>query len=169
MTQPLWYLRHEGKVYGPFPRPQIETALEEGDITRDWEISLDEADWIGIGESGQFSASPAAPAAAQADSAGPAWREERLRARQRWLDQGDRADVVEPHDSALDAEARQAVAEDHARTEALLRLRQNRDRRVGGLCRRPDRPRQLARLRQTWLATARRAGAQRQTRKHPAR
>lgn len=126
MTQPLWYLRHEGKVYGPFPRPQIETALEEGDITRDWEISLDEADWIGIGESGQFSASPAVPMAAQADSAGPAWREERLRARQRWLDQGDRADVVEPHESALDAEARQAVAEDHARTEALLRQRQNR-------------------------------------------
>jgi len=126
MTQPLWYLRHEGKVYGPFPRPQIETALEEGDITRDWEISLDEADWIGIGESGQFSASPAAPAAAQADSAGPAWREERLRARQRWLDRDGWVEAAEVHDSAHDAEVRRAVAADHARTEALLRLWQNR-------------------------------------------
>jgi len=126
MTQALWYLRHEGKVYGPFPRPQIETALDEGDIGPDWEISLDEADWIGIAESGQFTPSRTVPAAAQADTANPAWREERLRARQRWLEQGDEADVGEAHDSTLDAQARRAVAEDHARTETLLRQRQNR-------------------------------------------
>ena len=27
MTQSHWYLRHEGQVFGPFPTPQIEEAL----------------------------------------------------------------------------------------------------------------------------------------------
>ncbi len=125
MTQQLWYLRHAGKVYGPFPRPQIEIALEEGDIAPDWEISLNETDWIGIAESGQFSARSEA-AAERSGNTDPSWREERLRARQRWLEGGTRQDGPEPHDPAQDERVRDAVAGDHQRTEFLLRQQRAR-------------------------------------------
>lgn len=118
MTQALWYLRHAGKVYGPFPRPQIEAALQEGDVGPDWEVSLDEVDWIGLGESGQFSL-PKAQDAGSADDAS-AWRQERLRARQRWLEEGAGLEATaQPHDPEEDARIRQALSADQARTRSL--------------------------------------------------
>ena len=41
MAQPLWYIRHAGEVVGPYPRPQVEELLRSGELSGDWEISLD--------------------------------------------------------------------------------------------------------------------------------
>jgi len=121
MTQPLWYLRHQGKVYGPFPVPQIDTALAEGDVTPEWEVSLNESDWLTIAESGQFACAQPDLADATPDSVVRGWREERQRARQRWLREPHLAETAMPHDPERDALARQAISTDHAATEALLR------------------------------------------------
>lgn len=122
MTQPLWFLRHAGKVYGLFLTPQIAEALRRGDITRDWEISLDEVDWLTIADSAQFDDVP--PTAPQADAEGVVWREERRRARARWLD--GESDAPAPGALAHDAMLREVVARDHARTEAMLRAERER-------------------------------------------
>jgi hypothetical protein len=108
MTQSLWYLRHEGKVYGPFPAPQINESLKSGKVTPDWEISLNENDWLTIADSAQF------------DLGTPDRRDERERARQRWQNQ-DAADLPPlVHDPGQDERARLSVSQDHIRTEALL-------------------------------------------------
>lgn len=124
MTQPLWFLRHADKVYGPFPAPQIAEALRQGDITPDWEISLDEVDWLTIAESAQFDEVP--PTVPQVDAEAAVWREERRRARARWLDGESDADAPAPGELAHDAVLRAAVARDHARTEAMLRAERER-------------------------------------------
>lgn len=124
MTQPLWFLRHAGKVYGPFPAPQIADALKQGDIARDWEISLDEIDWLTIAESAQFDEVP--PTEPPADVEAAVWREERRRARARWLGVEAESDVPTPGGPAHDATLREAVARDHVRTEAMLRAERER-------------------------------------------
>jgi hypothetical protein len=125
MAQPLWYLRHDGKVYGPFPAPQIDTALAEGDINPDWEVSLNENDWLTIAESGQFAGTQTSQAATDPATNPPGWREERLRARQRWLGEAGMAESALPHDSDQDAQARKAITSDHAQTEALLQAQKH--------------------------------------------
>ena len=125
MTQSLWYLRNAGKVYGPFPSPQIGEALRAGDIAPDWEISLDEVDWLSIADSGQFE-SELADGGASDDQDSLAWREERKRARERWLGGPREAEPPLPHDLEKDARARLSVAQDHVRTEALLSAERRR-------------------------------------------
>jgi len=126
MAQPLWYLRHQGKVYGPFPAPQVDTALAEGDVTPEWEVSLNESDWLTIADSGQFACStPSLPGAAS-DAETHGWREERQRARQRWLREPHLTEVALPHDPEGDMRARQAISADHAETEAMLREEQHK-------------------------------------------
>ncbi len=120
MAQPLWYLRHDGKVYGPFPAPQIDTALAEGDIAPDWEVSLDELDWLTIAESGQFAGAQDSTTVTVPDTDIPGWREERQRARHRWLGESAMAENPAPHDPGQDAQARKAISSDQAETEALL-------------------------------------------------
>ena len=119
MAQSLWYLRHNGRVLGPFPSPQINEFLDSGDVTPDWEVSLNETDWLTIAESGQFDGM-----ADDQDAPGtkdvPAWRLERQKARQRWLGNEDLADSAVIHDPAKDRQVRQAIGRDHLRTEALL-------------------------------------------------
>ncbi len=132
MTQPLWYLRHEGKVYGPFPGPQIEESLQSGRITLAWEISLNETDWLSIAESGQFEPRPSTgerlPAADD-----PSWRDEREKARQRWRHTSAADEVPEIRDPAADEIARLSVSRDHVRTQALLQAAQTRHPRPWSL------------------------------------
>lgn len=125
MTQPLWYLRQQDRVIGPFPVPQIREALRNGEITPDWLISLDQVDWISIRESGQFDAPDVALPGA-ADEARQAWLQERDQARQRWLNEG--AGIQQAQDQPMDRErqVRQALDRDQLQTEALLEAEQRR-------------------------------------------
>lgn len=122
MTQSLWYLRYEDQVYGPFPAPQVEEALKRGEVSPDWEISLNEVDWLSIAESGQFKVDKAAEKATWSEGETEetaSWRDQRQQARQRWLHEG----VVvtdAARDPAQDAAARNSIAHDHIRTDALL-------------------------------------------------
>lgn len=117
MAQPLWYLRRAGEVVGPFPRPQVEELLRAGEISGEWELSLDEKDWLPLKESGWFPPEEKIWEA-EPDAEQSAWIEERQRARERWRDEG--GDVPVPHDVRLDEARRQALGLDHKRTERLI-------------------------------------------------
>ncbi|PIV88389.1 MAG: hypothetical protein COW48_06245 [Hydrogenophilales bacterium CG17_big_fil_post_rev_8_21_14_2_50_63_12] len=117
MAQPLWYLRHAGDIVGPYPPPQIEEMLRAGKISGEWEISLDERDWLPLAESGQFS-TPRTSAPTEPAGARGAWIEERQRARERWQDRNSDAPV--PHDAQFDQARRQALGLDQQRTERLV-------------------------------------------------
>lgn len=118
MTQSLWYLRHDGQVFGPFPAPQVDEALKKGEVSPDWEISLNEVDWLSIAESGQFKIEKAAWSEGDTEETA-SWRDQREQARQRWLQEG--AVVTDAaRDPVQDAAARNSVAHDHIRTDALL-------------------------------------------------
>lgn len=124
MSQPLWYLRQHDRVIGPFPAPQVREFLRVGEITPDWQISLDEVDWIAIRDSGQFD-EPVRPDSAS-DTDRQAWRQEREQARQRWLNAGADIAQAEAQDMARERRVRQALAQDMAETDALLKQQQAR-------------------------------------------
>ncbi|MDP2788096.1 MAG: pentapeptide repeat-containing protein [Pseudomonadota bacterium] len=118
MTQSLWYIRHENRIFGPFPAPQIEEALKSGEVSPDWDVSLNEIDWLSIADSGQFSGDKATFTAGDTEETA-SWRDQRKMARERWLNEG--AGVTEiAHDPVQDAAVRNSVARDHIRTQALL-------------------------------------------------
>lgn len=117
MAQPLWYLRHKGKIVGPYPPPQVEELLRSGEISGDWEISLDERDWLPLKESGQFSAQ-VATLHAEPDVRQMTWAEERQLARERW--RGDSDDEPVPRDARVDESRRQALGLDQQHTERLV-------------------------------------------------
>ena len=121
MAQPLWYLRHAGEVIGPYPPPQVEELLRAGEISGDWEISLDEEDWLPLKESGQFFGHEKKR---QVDYEQSVWIEERRRARARW--QGESGDEPVPHDASLDEARRHALELDEQRTERLVHEEQAR-------------------------------------------
>jgi hypothetical protein len=128
MSQPLWFLRHDDRIIGPFPAPQIREFLEEGEVTPDWEISLDEVDWLSIRESGQFDQDKAAWLKS-GEHGRHIWREEREQARHRWLqDMGETGDLAqaEPHDATLEQQSRQALEQDQRHTETLLQQERTR-------------------------------------------
>jgi len=117
MAQPLWYLRHKGKIVGPFPPPQVEELLRAGEISGDWEISLDERDWLPLKESDQFS-TQAATRREEIDVRQTTWAEERQRARERWRGDGD--DEPMPRDARVDESRRHALGLDQQHTERLV-------------------------------------------------
>ncbi|MEW5787461.1 MAG: pentapeptide repeat-containing protein [Pseudomonadota bacterium] len=104
-------------MLGPFPAPQIAELLEAGEVTPEWEVSLNGQDWLSIADSGQFEA--AQPFQPAEDSAN--WREERHKARQRWLAENGGVEGAVPRDAAADEQTRQAIARDALRTDALVR------------------------------------------------
>lgn len=124
MAQSIWYLKHADEVFGPFPGPQIEEALNAGEVSPDWEVSLNGIDWLSIADSGQFeTAKIPAPPAETSDAV--AWHEQRLAARKRWLhDAGGVTEMV--RDPLRDAAVRNSVARDHIRTQVLLREEKNK-------------------------------------------
>ena len=115
MVQSLWYLRHAGSTLGPYPPPQVDELLRAGAITEDWEISLDEQNWLPLKESGRF---PVQGSASQGEAGAgqSAWVEERQRARARWSD----GEAPLPHDEQLNETRRLALGHDQLRTEHLV-------------------------------------------------
>lgn len=125
MPQPLWFLRFEGRIVGPYPPSQVREWLRDGSITPQWEISLDEKDWLSIEASHQFrNEQPQGAPAAGLESL--VWRKERERARQRWLKDEGRIDAAQPQDPARAELAREALERDHARTDELVRRESGR-------------------------------------------
>ncbi len=125
MAQSLWYLRHNDRVLGPFPSPQLIELLNSGDVTPDWEISLNETDWLTIAESGQF-ADARSSLQDRKDAEFPGWREERQKARQRWLGDSGGVENAPSHDPVRDGQTRRAITKDHIKTEALLNAEQHK-------------------------------------------
>lgn len=126
MAQSIWYLRHDDQVFGPFPPAQIEEAMHAGEVSPDWEVSLNGVDWLSIADSGQFKAEPAAWSNTDSQAT-LSWHEQRKQARKRWL--GDSVGITEvAHDPAQDAAARSSIARDHIRTQVLLNEAKNQRR-----------------------------------------
>ena len=126
MAQSIWYLRHDDQVFGPFPPAQIEEAMHAGEVSPDWEVSLNGVDWLSIADSGQFKAEPAAWSNTDTQD-NLSWHEQRKQARKCWLGESvGITDVV--YDPAQDAAARSSIARDHIRTQALLNEAKNQRR-----------------------------------------
>lgn len=123
MTQPLWFLRHDNTVIGPFPVPQIKEMLDLGAVTPNWEISLNEQDWLTILESGQFELSESDHFREHAEEQ-RAWLAEREQARKRWRHGEGELEPPLPHDLAQDDKTRLAVSKDQVRTDELVRSAQ---------------------------------------------
>lgn len=125
MAQSLWYVRQDDRILGPFPAPQIVEFLDSGDVRPDWQISLNGQDWLTIVESGQFDeALLNAQDIKESDSR--AWRDERQKARQRWLQEPDIVAEASSRDPVQDASLRRAISNDQLRTEALLQAEKHR-------------------------------------------
>lgn len=126
MAQTIWYLKHGEQVFGPFPSPQIAEALNIGEVTPEWEVSLNGVDWLGILDSGQFKAEETASTIGETDET-LAWHEQRQQARKRWLQEGAGVTGI-ARNPELDAAARKSIARDHIRTQVLLREEKNKRR-----------------------------------------
>ena len=125
MAQSVWYLRHEDQIFGPFPVPQIEEAMKLGEVSPDWEISLNQSDWLSIADSAQFKAEKTAWTTAEAEDT-VSWREQREQARLRWLQDTGSGIAQEARDPARDAAVRNSIAHDYIRTHALLKAEKSK-------------------------------------------
>ncbi len=126
MAQSIWYLRHEDKVFGPFPPQQIQEALISGEIKPDSEVSLNAVDWLSIADSGQFEIAVNSEISEASDGT-VSWHEQRREARKRWLQEG--ASVTEvARDLEQNAADRSSVERDHIRTQVLLNEAKNKRR-----------------------------------------
>lgn len=82
--QSLWYVRRNDGASGPFPESWIRRDLLLGRLAPEDEVSPDRMSWIAIRDQPQwFRAGPEPCPATDL----PQWREERRRARLRWLDE----------------------------------------------------------------------------------
>jgi hypothetical protein len=121
MVQALWYVRRADQTRGPYPGPQIEEALRNGDLEPTDEISLDGAQWQAIGDGGIVRAQARPVATSKPAAADAAWQAERDKARQRWEDGNEtRMDSPTP---MLDAVRMQSLRLDQAETRAMLDAR----------------------------------------------
>lgn len=118
MVQPLWYIRRKTTVRGPYPVPQLEEALRNGEIAPSDEISLDGEQWQPLGD-GRALRLKVQREVRTGEATDDAWRSERERARQRWED-GAAIEPVDPGDSVFDAVRLQSLQADHVETRALL-------------------------------------------------
>jgi uncharacterized protein YjbI with pentapeptide repeats len=126
MAQSIWYIRHEDKVFGPFPPQQIEEALKSGEINPESEVSLNAVDWLSIADSGQFDI-PVHPEIIDVSEDSVSWHDQRRQARKRWLHEG--ASVTEvARDPVQDAADRSSVERNHIRTQALVNEAKNKRR-----------------------------------------
>lgn len=131
MPQPLWYLRYEDRIVGPFPSPRIRELIQKHEIHADWQMSLDGVDWIGVFESGQFDQSEHEPGMPPpppppADPYNQEWIKQRERARHRWLKDENELAHAEPHDLSEERRLRQALEQDHSHTDSLVHAQQAR-------------------------------------------
>jgi len=121
MTQPLWYLRHAGRIVGPFPAPQVREFLQAGEVAPDWEASLDQIDWLTLRESSQFEIDSPARGGDESDAARRTWHQQREDARLRWLDDAGKIELADEHDKQHDDLTRNAIDADHDRTQTLVK------------------------------------------------
>lgn len=131
MAQTLWYLRHDNRILGPFPAPQVAELIQTGEVSAEWEISLNGRDWLTIYESGQFDeAILQIQDINEINGNGHSrpWREERQKARQRWQGDADLVAQAPSRDPDRDASLRRAVADDQLRTDALMQAERRRRR-----------------------------------------
>jgi hypothetical protein len=122
MAQPLWYLRHAGTVLGPYPTPQVRELLRSGAISPDWDVSLDEKDWLPLTHAAQLLPDDEPGMGAEPADEKTAWEVERQRAQERW--QGQEPPVE--HDARLDEARRQALERDEVRTGQLVAAERRR-------------------------------------------
>ncbi|WP_165873540.1 pentapeptide repeat-containing protein [Parasulfuritortus cantonensis] len=109
MTQHLWYVRSKGTVSGPFPAPQIRQAFSVGELDLRDAVSLDGEHWLSLMDAGLLEVRPGKAASAETDED---WRQEREKARLRWLNDSveDRATSAPP-DAGVDDKLRRHEAE----------------------------------------------------------
>jgi hypothetical protein len=83
MTQPLWYVRRNGKTTGPFPARQLRETFSLGQLDLKDEVSLDGQSWSKLRETDILDTEhkPVHVAADDDD----AWRQEREKAKLRWI------------------------------------------------------------------------------------
>jgi len=125
MVQPLWYIRRKTTVRGPYPVPQLEEALRNGEIVPSDEISLDGEQWQPLGEGHALRIKPQREVR-PGDAVDETWRSERERARQRW-EEGAAIESDDSGGSVLDAVRLQSLQADHAETRAVLDERSKRN------------------------------------------
>ena len=83
MTQPLWYVRRNGKTTGPFPAKQLRETFSLGQLDLKDEVSLDGHSWSKLRETDVLDPEHK-PVHVAADDDG-AWRQEREKAKLRWI------------------------------------------------------------------------------------
>lgn len=122
MTQPLWYLRQNNQVRGPFPAPVIVQYLTLGRLTPDSPVSLDAESWFSIRDSGYFQAALEELEHARR-SQEPGWDDEREKARLRWLDERQAVDPPPAQNAehrASESDQTTTLRRDHLVTQKRL-------------------------------------------------
>ena len=90
--QKLWYTKHEGKIHGPFPAKVITQYLLLGRFKPTDIVSLDKLSWLPISEfeellPEELPENNAVFSDADSDPEANKWREERIKATRRWMDE----------------------------------------------------------------------------------
>jgi hypothetical protein len=83
MTQHLWYVRRKGETSGPFPAKQLREMFSLGQLDLKDEVSLDDKSWAKLRETDVLS--PEHVPVRVAVETDEAWRQEREKAKLRWI------------------------------------------------------------------------------------
>lgn len=101
------YLRRAGEVRGPFPAGLLARHLELGRLVPGDEVSEDRVTWWPVHEAvGELAQAHDAALPALVTTDGIDWREERRRARRRWIDERSGQDRRARQDATPGSEAR---------------------------------------------------------------
>ncbi len=119
MTQHLWYVRRQGEVSGPFPAQQIRQSFRLAQLDLSDEVSLDSAQWVRLIEADILDTKPAKPEVAES---GQTWRQEREKARLRWLNDSVEAAPTNLNRDGVNERLRQHAEE----TRVLLKAESDR-------------------------------------------
>lgn len=115
MTQHLWYVRKQGAVSGPFPAQQIRQSFSLAELDLSDMVSLDGVQWVKLIETDILEKAPAKPKVAESDQE---WRQEREKARLRWLNDSVETPVIQPNRDEVDARLREHEEETRTRLKA---------------------------------------------------
>jgi len=92
MTQPLWYVRRNGKTTGPFPARQLRETFALGQLDLKDEVSLDGHSWLKLRDTDVLDTEHKPTHLAELDD--DAWRQEREKAKLRWISDSEVAPEV---------------------------------------------------------------------------
>ncbi len=123
MTQHLWYVRRRGATSGPFPVRQICETFSLGQLDLDDEVSLDGQAWVALRETdlldGEHKSAPFR------ESENDDWRQEREKAKLRWIDDSVE-DSAKAGDTPAQANAIVRLRRHEAETRTLLDAQSSR-------------------------------------------